>query len=738
MGYPSFLRPHHLRRNALQLGFLAVSAGMIIAAACAKGVGTGFPGEDGGGAGGSDNDGQAPCLTCAGSGGGGGSSSGGMGPVKQSTCTMASPCADFPTAALIDPAAMGVPSNPAGLFSGTPASGGPCLYEPQDGTLYPNGGTAAEPGWVRPRISWVPANGETVFQITLSSPAEKNPYVIYTTNTYWTMDKPTWLSLSANLVGTPGMGGGPQVTVTVAGTTASGGSVTASSPASFTIASLAASGALIYWSTQNFDNNASSTELKGFHVGDEGTTVALQSTQVQEKVVATQADGSTPNPYVSGSGTQPVTVYCIGCHVATPDGQYVAFNAQWPWPSAIASIVADGGAVGAQPSWLTTGALANLNPLTPLESIETTGSPLNGSLSGSWYSPPVINQMMLGVQTFSAAHYSDTDRKVVTTLGATVNALSLDAADTPTGVTAQLAWIDLQWAGTPAANGAGLPVAGPCTGTCLPSTNGGSAGWGVIQRTGDTQSAGAPSWSHGYNNGGTATDVIAYTSVGAGGIKDGRLESGPGAIWTVPYGGGNGGTAAALPLTGASGNQYYPSWSPDDQLIAFNNAAAGVLMYNQPVAEVWIAPYNAGKGGAAVRLAANDPVACTGSASPGVKNTWPKWAPLPQASMTPNTGSDGNLYYWVTFSSTRANECTLSGATGGFCTGPSSNASSQAADALGRAQLYVAGIVVDPKNNNAITTYPAVYLWNQDPSLNNLIPSWEYFPIAAGIQPPVP
>jgi hypothetical protein len=170
-------------------------------------------------------------------------------------------------------------------------------------------------------------------------------------------------------------------------------------------------------------------------------------------------------------------------------------------------------------------------------------------------------------------------------------------------------------------------------------------------------------------------------------------------------------------------------------------------MYSQPLAEVWVIPYNNGMGGTAQRLVANDPVACTGAAnggpamSPGVQNTLPRWAPLPGTApggMAGNQGADGKLYYWVTFSSTRADECSLSGATGGVCHGPASSSTTEAADAVGRVQLYVAAVVVDPSMNNQITTYPAIYLWNQDPGLNNLIPSWGFFPIPPDDMPPPP
>jgi len=88
----------------------------------------------------------------------------------------------------------------------------------------------------------------------------------------------------------------------------------------------------------------------------------------------------------------------------------------------------------------------------------------------------------------------------------------------------------------------------------------------------------------------------------------------------------------------------------------------------------------------------------------------------------------------VTFSSTRATACTLTSGTGllnTLCT------ASQSQAAAGFAQLYVTPVVVDPGNNGAITTYPAIYMWNQDAALNNLIPSWDYFPIATGSTPPL-
>ncbi|MEY4576680.1 MAG: hypothetical protein RL701_1383, partial [Pseudomonadota bacterium] len=45
---------------------------------------------------------------------------------------------------------------------------------------------------------------------------------------------------------------------------------------------------------------------------------------------------------------------------------------------------------------------------------------------------------------------------------------------------------------------------------------------------------------------------------------------------------------------------------------------------------------------------------------------------------------------------------------------------------------YVTAIVRD-NGTGELTTYPAIYLWNQDPRTSNLTPAWDEFKI-----PPVP
>ena len=97
-------------------------------------------------------------------------------------------------------------------------------------------------------------------------------------------------------------------------------------------------------------------------------------------------------------------------------------------------------------------------------------------------------------------------------------------------------------------------------------------------------------------------------------------------------------------------------------------------------------------GGTATRLAANDPIACSPSKSPGLTNSWPKWAP---EAVTVGDST----YYWLTFSSKRG---------------------------TAQPQLYMTAVVV---KGGQITTYPALYLWNQPSDEANHTPAWDVFQI---------
>jgi hypothetical protein len=691
-------------RTIAQCAFvLATVVSPIVAASCARGttLSSGNGTTPGGGSSGS--------MIIVGGGSGGQMVSGG------GKCTAAAQCSDFQQLTpIMDP--MGMPSSsPAGVF-GDPTSGstsnGPCLVEPADGSLVPK-------NWLRPRIVWKAGGNETVFEVRFHSPGENADLVVYTVNTYYTMDEATWQKLAytpavgatqaidGNLINTP-------ITVTVRGSSGSG-TPGISNQSTFTIAPAIADGALVYWTTENFDNSATNTTLQGFHVGDEGTTQALASEQVQQPVRATPVDGGN----LTGNFQQ---VFCIGCHTATPDGDYVAFTAQWPWPVTLASIQST--STGAAPSWLSRGAVQNLSP------------DYRGNAFDTWYNPPAVNQIMLGIGTFSPAHYQTGDRKYVATLGTSWNSFSLSDPGVPSGVTSQLAWFDLEWDNpTTAAGGlltTGLPAATPCSVGTYPGINGTSqgclpspvsnGGWGIVARNGDSNGAGAPSWSHDASG----VDAIAYASTNVG-VKDGRMDcsstTAPCAsdIDVVPWGtNGSGGNAVKLP--GASDqayNEYYPAWSPDDLIIAFNRVPAGVSMYNEAKAEVFVVPYNGGNGGTALPVTQPfPPPSCTNPFPDGVQNTWPKWAPNP---IDPNTNKpsaqvdgNGNTYYWLTFSSIRSPQAPADPLNAG----------------KRKQQLYLAGLVVD-KNGNA-KSYAPVYMWNQNATVNNLIPAWGEFTINKG------
>ena len=253
-----------------------------------------------------------------------------------------------------------------------------------------------------------------------------------------------------------------------------------------------------------------------------------------------------------------------------------------------------------------------------------------------------LEQPDRGINTFSKAHWANGDHVEVV------------------GFAGVLSWVNLE-----------NPTAGSMTAS------------GSFMRTGDSNLSGAPTWSHDGN-------TIVYVSTNA--IVDGRLDDGAADLYSIPYANKMGGTATPIPgASDPSFEEYYPIYSPDDQLLAFNRIPPNLNMYNQPAAEVFVIP---AKGGTPTRLAANDPPACTGKVSPGITNSWPKWAP--------DTGtSNGRTFYWLVFSSER--------------------------DQMGNPQLYVTPVVVDA--TGAIKTYGALYLWNQPSDENNHTPAWDYFQI---------
>jgi hypothetical protein len=197
---------------------------------------------------------------------------------------------------------------------------------------------------------------------------------------------------------------------------------------------------------------------------------------------------------------------------------------------------------------------------------------------------------------------------------------------------------------------------------------------------------GAPAISH---DGKTIAYALGSSDGSGYQMTDGDLR-------IVPYNGTAGGNTSTL-LGGAhdaNRNEYFPSFSPDDKYIAFTSAPSGPLNYtpNNAPAEVFVV--NADSSSTTpVRLAANDPPTCSGVTSPGITNSWPKWAP---DATTVGT----RTFYWLTFSSKRNDMMTP--------------------------QLFVTPVVLD---GGTLKTYPALYLWNQPATEGNHTPAWDNFKI---------
>ncbi|MGD0678081.1 MAG: hypothetical protein ABSC94_21930 [Polyangiaceae bacterium] len=651
-------------------GWLPVSTSLLAAAACATAVKTSTYSEGQG-----DTSAGATEVTSGGSASVGG---GGLGSnIMMATGTMAagscvstractSACTDFSTTPILDGTA-------TQFTASTSTTGGPCLVEPGDGALLPN-------NWVRPRFRWT--GGTAPFELTIHSGREANDLVVYTSNSEWTLPATTWAALAQSAWddGT----GTDDITVTVAD--AAGGSTM-----KFDIAPAAANGSMIYWTAAGDTNGWS--WLEGFGVGNETVATVLTAPTGPYANAATQVQWTWSRDSGGNLSTQnrdtnvnlPITGgdQCIGCHVAVPDQNSVAFVDFYPWDGVTSAV--NKGSGGAIPTWLTPGGAE--------------------TLSQGW----------LGMLSFSTTAWTNGDYRVVAGSQVPQNATSNPWAGGGSTNPSNLIWINLATTAAPTFVGA--------TGTPLPSisvpggpffANQGTT-YGFIERTGDPNSASCPSWSHDSEN-------IVYASNTA--PQDGRLAIGKSDLYVVPYNAGAGGAATALQGAATTAmNEFYPAYSPDDTYVAYTAAPSdGTTMYYNPKDEVYVIP---AKGGTATRLKANDPPACLNAPSPGVTNSWPRWSPEhPLCS--------SKTYYWIIFSSTRLKiPFKITTNPKNFKTGVADGPTSQ---------LYLTAIVDDGTGN--LTTYPGVYIWNQSTMTadgypqSNHTPAWEVVNIPPPPQPP--
>jgi hypothetical protein len=298
--------------------------------------------------------------------------------------------------------------------------------------------------------------------------------------------------------------------------------------------------------------------------------------------------------------------------------------------------------------------------------------------------------------TFSKAHWSAGDQIAIIAAQLPISDLT-SPWNTDDFAPGNLVWLDTESTADTPMNGVPLPTRGTA--------------FDYLKHTGDLGGVAFPTWS---NDGST----IVYASTAGGctggqtctpGDQDGRLNVGHTDLYAVPYNNKAGGTASPVPGASASTyEEYYPSFSPDDQLIAYTAVPAGQKMYANPNAEIFVVPHAA--GALAIRLAANDPPACSGRSSPGINNHWPRFAPVAPAIA-------GRTYYWLVFST---NHYGLPAVTTDFNGSPYTVVVSQ---------LYVTAIVVDELG--LVRTYPAVYLWNQPQNRVNETPAWQDLHIPA-------
>ncbi|MET0384834.1 MAG: hypothetical protein ABW321_02690 [Polyangiales bacterium] len=585
-------------------------------------------------------------------------------------------CTDFPATPIFDDGGGAPPPSDAARFFGDPKSwkpeGGPCVLEPQlsngdvPGSMFPS-------NWLRPRFRWAAAGSENLWELRITAQNQVNPLVVYTTRTVWAMPREMWKFLALDSSDMP-------LTVTIRGVDTRAPQEPKGARGDFTIAPAEAQGKLVYWAATSSEVRPDTSKLVGFDVGDEGVIDALTIPGIDDRGIVAAGGRELRGKYDDPRGVAAGHVQCIGCHVSTPDGDAVAFTDHWPWNNVMASV--EEGTVGQAPSYLTPGAAF------------------------------LLNQPWLGMQTFSKSHFRAGDRVLVSVYSPRNKERGgvgfSDGAPYPSRNDG-LAWFDLETT-------ASFAPADSSRGDVQQQLNDqvvaqvGQA-FGLLRLDGEKRSVVAPHFSH------DGTRIV-YTSADA--TQDGRISYNNTEVdlHVVPFADRQGGTVT--PLAGASEPgvaEYYPSFSFDDSLIAFNRVAKidGGPIYYRPDGEIYVVN---GKGGEPARLLANDPPQCSGEKSPGVINSWAKWSPSATTveSINPEFGPPRRTYYWLVFSSARKYE--------GQFELPQSLGDKRAS------QLYVTPVVRETESGN-IVSYPAIYIWNQDPKTSNLTPAWDDFKIPA-------
>lgn len=547
---------------------------------------------------------------------------------------------------------------------GTPD--GICVAEPADKTIFPA-------AWTRPRFHVPGASGPG--KVTLSTAKMKHDFTMYVESMPAILPLEVWESLSLNVHN-------EDITYTVV---TDGGQATGT----FQIAPVAAGGSMVFWGSTGTTPGEQTNALYGFGVGDEGVVRVVYPGDIAGTALDDNANARNRDNTEVGKST------CVGCHSSSPDGGAVASMDHWAFNTRVYSV--QPGTAGQAPEWLTPAGAA-------MASMTWLGAPTFSE--GDWASGKRLMVTTWAVRDFS--NYQE---------GRTHSGEVLSNAPT------ELIWINL-------ASKAQMPVdirtVEPAAYTntnqelqkALVALKG--TDWDVISRTGDSNYPVLADWNH-------AGDRIVYTSTDV--PQDGRVGGATVVdLYSLPFSGGGGGEAVPVEGAATSDFEYYPDYSPDDSLIAFNKvpqfATVNVRedswdhVYYRPDSDIYVIP---SEGGAAQKLAANTAV-CEGT--PGqLYNSWAKWAP--------SSASDGSrTYYFLIFSTARNSPYALP--RGSNRTSPAS-------------QLYITTVIKEA--DGSVTSGPGIYLWNQrnlvegdgasaaitELLTNNVTPAWDQFKI-----PPVP
>ncbi len=549
---------------------------------------------------------------------------------------------------------------------------GLCVSEPADGSIFPA-------AWTRPRFN-VGLSGAA--KITLSAPSMRHDFTFYVEEMPALLPLDVWEQISRNIYN-------EDISYVVVSDGKEG-------KGSFRVAPVAAGGSMVFWGSTGTEAGPQTNALYGFGVGEEGIIQALSPADYAG--VAIQDNANLRDEFTDTPGQS----VCVGCHTSSPDGRAVATVDHWEWNLRAGSI--EPGSTGQAPDFLSAAGAA--------------------LLSMTW----------LGAPTFSIGDWETGARRMVTSWS------SRDISSDPGSAwrthegsvphdsnpiwPSELLWLDLASKGT-------MPVdLRTATAATYKNDNQGlqqaiaalrGTAWEEIPRNGDSNHAVMPDWSH-------SGERIVYTSTDA--PQDGRVGTATEVdIYQVPFNGGAGGEAT--PVDGAASPdhfEYYPDYSPDDALIAFNRVDkydtgsnkkdAFDHVYYRPDSDIYVVPT---AGGEAVRLASNDPV-CEGSAG-SLYNSWAKWAPS-------GASDSERAYYFLIFSTARNSPMEISRGEGR--TSPAS-------------QLYMTTVIREA--DGSITSGSAIYLWNQrnlvqsegdsatvsELLTNNVTPAWDQFRI-----PPVP